>query len=89
MCSTSAVYYIASGLSCRTTIMHRGKGGEGLQMSFYFIFGGVLFKVRVDSHSIECAKHKISISARPSPLCSAAYQIFSSRKVGISFNTSN
>ena len=38
---------------------------------------------------LQCAKHKIGISAGPSLLCSMAYQIFSRRKVGISFNTSN
>ena len=36
-----------------------------------------------------CTKHKIGISAGPSLLCSMAYKIFSRRKVGISFNTSN
>ena len=38
---------------------------------------------------VQCTKHKIGISAGPSPLRSVAYQIFSSGKVGFSFNTSN
>jgi hypothetical protein len=39
--------------------------------------------------ALQCAKHKDSVSARPSPLSSGACQIFSSRKMGISPKISN
>jgi hypothetical protein len=40
------------------------------------------------ARQLQCAKHKIGVSAWPSPLCSTAYQIFLGRKVGISSNIS-
>ena len=56
------------------------------------IAGSTLMESAVPSHAdvggLQCAKHKIGISAGPSPLCSTPYQIFLGRKVGISGNIS-